>query len=420
MAAATLFEMGDLFPAMSRGIGITGGDVSLAKRMVKLSADMAGLTPGKTVQDAMEALADAQMGEYERLKEFQMKMSKEQMQKLGGFLGFLTKAESLFAGGAQKLSETALGRISTITDTIKTLFRGVGMGILDAMQPRLAKIVDWFNQNQAQIERWKTIAIRFGKEWADGLLNSAERVFTHIRTKYLENPDFQKLDFGGKVSFVIGDILENAQKWLDGGGRQQLAKIGKMVTETLSETLKLSAPMLADAGVVLAQAFGAAMFGAIKGAVKNNIINLFKLDDYGQLELTKPITDPYGIVSKLRELLPTSLKEKIKSKVPGKVPGHADGGIFDRPHLAWFAEKGPEAAVPLSPSSRGRAYDIWSQVGNMIGAFSPAPAAAGSGNISLSIPLQVINSQDYDREQLVNEVGERVVTAMEKVLENRP
>jgi L-cysteine desulfidase len=56
----------------------------------------------------------------------------------------------------------------------------------------------------------------------------------------------------------------------------------------------------------------------------------------------------------------------------------------------------------------------------MIGAFSPAPAAAGSGNISLSIPLQVINSQDYDREQLVNEVGERVVTAMEKVLENRP
>ena len=29
------------------------------------------------------------------------------------------------------------------------------------------------------------------------------------------------------------------------------------------------------------------------------------------------------------------------------IPGHAEGGVFTRPHLAWIAENGPEAVVPL-------------------------------------------------------------------------
>ena len=30
------------------------------------------------------------------------------------------------------------------------------------------------------------------------------------------------------------------------------------------------------------------------------------------------------------------------------IPGHADGGVFTQPHLAWIAERGPEAIIPLS------------------------------------------------------------------------
>ena len=32
------------------------------------------------------------------------------------------------------------------------------------------------------------------------------------------------------------------------------------------------------------------------------------------------------------------------------IPGHAEGGVFTRPHLAWIAENGPEAVVPLGRS----------------------------------------------------------------------
>lgn len=42
--------------------------------------------------------------------------------------------------------------------------------------------------------------------------------------------------------------------------------------------------------------------------------------------------------------------------------GHAEGGIFSKPHMAYVAEAGPEAIIPLSPSKRTRAREIYDQV----------------------------------------------------------
>ncbi|MCL6625518.1 MAG: hypothetical protein K6T68_02890, partial [Alicyclobacillus shizuokensis] len=170
LAAKTPFEMEDLFPSGARAIGVSEGDLDMAKRLITLAADMAGLTPGKTVKDAMEALADAQMGEFERMKEFNMKFTKEQMDAVGGFEGFLRQAESKFAGGAEKLSQTAKGRISTITDFVKTQFRSAGQGMLESLNPRLQKITDWFDNNQDTVAMWKSKLISLGRETFEGML----------------------------------------------------------------------------------------------------------------------------------------------------------------------------------------------------------------------------------------------------------
>lgn len=45
--------------------------------------------------------------------------------------------------------------------------------------------------------------------------------------------------------------------------------------------------------------------------------------------------------------------------------GHADGGIFDKPHIAWFAEKGPEAAIPIDHSAN--AISLWMKTGDLLG-----------------------------------------------------
>lgn len=45
--------------------------------------------------------------------------------------------------------------------------------------------------------------------------------------------------------------------------------------------------------------------------------------------------------------------------------GHSDGGIFNTPHVAWFAENGPEAAIPIDGSRN--AIDLWRTTGELLG-----------------------------------------------------
>lgn len=55
----------------------------------------------------------------------------------------------------------------------------------------------------------------------------------------------------------------------------------------------------------------------------------------------------------------------LKSGIASRIPGHANGGIFDTPHLAWFAEDGPEAAIPINGSAE--AIELWKQTGELLG-----------------------------------------------------
>src|SRR5690606_23117732 len=105
-ADITPFSSVELFPALTRGIGITDGNVKQAQDLLNLSADMAALTPGKTPIDAMEALADAKLGEMERLKEFNIKVSKKEFDNIG-YAGVVKKLADRFEGGAEKLSKTS-------------------------------------------------------------------------------------------------------------------------------------------------------------------------------------------------------------------------------------------------------------------------------------------------------------------------
>jgi len=274
-AAATPFGMDDLFPAMTRGIGVSKGDIGMAERMVTIATDMAALTPGKTIGDAMEAIADAQNGEMERMTEFNVKMGQEEFQKLGGFTGFLKKMEGTFAGGAQKLSLTAIGKISTITDTINTLFRSTGMGILESMKPRLDKITGWFDSNKDTVARWKDNLITFGKQASEALFSRMESAFNYVRTRYLDNPTFQNLEFWGKVKFIMDDITTEFNKWLDGGGAAAIANFGQKVGTFIGQGVMVVAPSigkLAAEGVMTAfkvalesSPLGAAILGGLAG-----------------------------------------------------------------------------------------------------------------------------------------------------------
>ncbi|GAV21613.1 phage tail tape measure protein [Carboxydothermus pertinax] len=79
------------------------------------------------------------------------------------------------------------------------------------------------------------------------------------------------------------------------------------------------------------------------------------------------------------------INEKLKLK------GHAEGGIFTKPHIAWFAEKGPEAVVPLDGSARAKS--IWASAGEALGVFS------GSGpNITYAPVYNIYGGNDVEQQ----------------------
>lgn len=59
-AAKTQFSSSEILAAASRAVQVADGSVVDAKKLTALAEDMASLTPGKSVMDAMEALADAE------------------------------------------------------------------------------------------------------------------------------------------------------------------------------------------------------------------------------------------------------------------------------------------------------------------------------------------------------------------------
>ncbi|MHC8516985.1 lysozyme family protein [Sporosarcina sp. ITBMC105] len=212
-ADTTPFSSVDLFPALTRGIGVSNGDVKQAQDLLRLASDMAALTPGKTVSDAMESLADAQMGEMERLKEFNVKVSKKEFDKIG-YSGVIEQLAKKFDGGARKLSETSAGIISTLKGYRSSIFRSFGTGFLDPMKPRLDAINQWLADNQETWGRWKSTMERHGRQASEFVFSRLETGFKFIRSRYLDNDDFMSLDFKGKIDFIMSDIN---QWWTDRG-----------------------------------------------------------------------------------------------------------------------------------------------------------------------------------------------------------
>lgn len=431
-ANKTPFEMEDLFPAGSRAIGISEGNLNMAERLVKLSANMAGLTPGKTIQDATEALADAQMGEFERLKEFNMKFSKEQMDAVGGFAGFLQQAEAKFAGGAEKLSATAKGRISTITDFIKTQFRSAGQGMLESLNPRLQKITDWFDKNQDTVTAWKGKLVNLGRETFEGMLSWGEGFLGQLKAK-LDDPGFEKLDWGGK----LGVMMDTAASIALPKAGEIGVKIGLSVGSGILSGLSQAANENKLLGLIIAAYAGSKMPGppvvkiAVAGATFGGMmINANdKLDESGHITEGKVITS----TEEASGLLIDTYTPSVGGFGDLRAKGYATGGILNRPHLGLVAEAGPEAIIPLSSRIRSRALDLWQDTGRRLGvkqyAFGgfagniPSVAYAGVGaGVNLSVQADVginLSSSEIDFSALATEIGWRIVEPIKKALENR-
>ena len=183
LANKTPFSTNEVLEAANRGIGVAGGNTEQASSLLKLAADMAALTPGKTVMDAMEALADLKLGERERMKEFGFKIDNDEFVKAAGLssgniadltpeqmekaFATLTNGKTgvvgkYFEGGAAKIADTFKGQISTLTGQFGSAFADFGRIITQPLMEPLKTV-------NSKLEKFATKM----KDLKDGVLSGA-------------------------------------------------------------------------------------------------------------------------------------------------------------------------------------------------------------------------------------------------------
>lgn len=192
-AATTPYELDQVTEAFvrARGVGIdpyTGAMTALGD---------AASGSGKSIMDAVEALADAQTGEFERLKEFNITSSSKGNNVTFSYLGkdgksaFKTVAKDAkaiqktvidifnqkYAGGMIRQSRTLVGLWSNIKDAgLGFLYKISQGGIFDKIKNSAAGFLEMLNKaaDDGSMERWAT-------EISDGLERAWEWGVAFVR-----------------------------------------------------------------------------------------------------------------------------------------------------------------------------------------------------------------------------------------------
>lgn len=186
----------DVVSAGASAVSVTGGDTKGAMDLVKLSEDMAALNPGKTISEAMGALASAKNGSMEGLQEFGVSIGEDEFKSFAGkgknddmsqadtktAFGMLVnkKLRPSFNGGAAEQADTGLGLASAVKGKTGSLIQDTGLKMLERLKPTIKSVIALIDQSSPQIEK-------LGLKIADGIgfaLNKAALAYNFFKTNW--------------------------------------------------------------------------------------------------------------------------------------------------------------------------------------------------------------------------------------------
>ena len=223
-ANATPFETGEVIQAGSRAVAITQGNTKSAMSLVRLAEDMAAASGGtKSVSDAMEALADAKLGEMERLKEFGFKVSADEF-KQKGFEGVSKDLEDFYGGAAAKLATTGTGLLSTITGKLKSGVADFGLNIVEQLKPVFTNIIGLIDKAMPYVQEF---GVKFGEGLGKGIQYISSIMPSFINGFKMMMPAIQSIilgvqqmlppimAFGGTIVTTIQNVVIKATPIID-------------------------------------------------------------------------------------------------------------------------------------------------------------------------------------------------------------
>jgi len=149
--------------------------------------------------------------------------------------------EKRFAGGMKELSNSLLGMIATIKDTATLTVWYFGKGMAEPVKRIMFDIIGLTDETGGAFEEFQRRLERVGEQV--GL--KFEQVYSRIKgfwNNLSADPEFQKLDFGDKIIYVLNLALDEISAWLDSEGGMKLQetfmKLGKIGAKAWIDGLK--------------------------------------------------------------------------------------------------------------------------------------------------------------------------------------
>jgi len=403
-ANATPFETGEVIQAGSRAVAITQGNTKSAMSLVRLAEDMAAASGGtKSVSDAMEALADAKLGEMERLKEFGFKVSADEF-KQKGFEGVSKDLEDFYGGAAAKLATTGTGLLSTITGKLKSGVADFGLNIVEQLKPVFTNIIGLIDKAMPYVQEF---GVKFGEGLGKGIQYISSIMPSFINGFKMMMPAIQSIilgvqqmlppimAFGGTIVTTIQNVVIKATPIID-QIIQAIARIlpavqpifstivttiGNIVTTVLpplgtafsmiADVIVAIAPIISDTFAAISEVVTNAISGissVIQGGLDlisaiwagswQGVVNAFASIFGGIAEICKaPMNAVIAIINGAIRAI-NSISVDIPAWVPGvggqhwglnlgQIPYLAKGGVVNEATTAVIGEAGKEVVMPL-------------------------------------------------------------------------
>lgn len=196
-AAETPFGESELIEGSKRLLRLTGQNAEQNMKLLKLAGQMAAINPSKTIDEAVEAILDAEGMEFERLKEFGIKLKSDDVKRakkrgetlgqaaLRGFEEQLTKQ----TGGRDvvgALGGTFAGQVSTLSDGVSEAIRKAGEPAFEVFKRGLGDLSKQLNNLESDPklrEEFEGVqaALKGGAEWVVSLVRDLPQAVAFAR-----------------------------------------------------------------------------------------------------------------------------------------------------------------------------------------------------------------------------------------------
>ena len=290
---------------------------------------------------------------------------------------FETERERAIQGGYEKRAETILNGQQAMVDTIMATYGDEIEPVLEAVNQKLDEKVREVMENPHNMlpeDFMQELQWAIDEAMAEAELPSDAQDALGMLVKGMEPSEEQMTQLINQMKqsgqAVPQAFLEGMQsidmiRAASGDEEGLWGMVGQIIAESPEQALVLEAARQQGA------MFPQATFNAIEAEYPNadtaaqQFLEHLKSSFETGIDANVPVS-----VSINTMMTPEGQAAvgKLRNNNSAKnLPGHAEGGIFDTPHIAMFAEDGPEAVVPLNGSRE--ALSIWQEAGKILGAY---------------------------------------------------